>query len=454
MVMNVIYIHSHDTGRYTQCYGHALHTPHMQKLAERGMLFRQAFCNNPTCSPSRACLLTGRYAHSNGMMGLAHRGGKLNNPAQMLPSVLREAGYETAICGFQHVTAGEQSLSMEQLGYSLDLAARRNIPPLPAGAADVATAAAAVDFLQTGSSGRPFFLDVGFTTTHRTGKKGADVQWHNGELSPQGDPRYVQVPSCLPDTPETRADYADYAVAVARLDGYIGQVLDALDAAGLADNTLVICTTDHGIAFPHMKCNLTAHGTGVMLTLAGGGFDGGRVVDSLVSHIDLFPTVCDVIGIGRPDWLQGESLTPLRDDIKTEVRDSVFTEVNYHAAHEPKRSVRTARHSYIRRIATLGHQVLPNCDNSVSKNLLLESGWRDRSQEPEQLFDLVFDPNEAHNVIGDPAYAEVARTMRDRLDGWMRDTDDPALAGAVDLPNMIVNPVDADGPSAHGTVVT
>lgn len=451
---NVVYIHSHDTGRYTQPYGHALDTPHMQKLAERGVLFRQAFCNNPTCSPSRACLLTGQYAHSNGMMGLAHRGGKLDDPTQTLPSVLRDAEYQTAICGFQHVTGGEQALSMDQLGYELDLAATRKIEPLPVGAADVATVAVAVDFLEKRQSDRPFFLDVGFTTTHRTAKKGGEVQWHNGDLSPQGDPRYVQVPSCLPDTPETRADYADYAVAVTRLDDYLGQVLDALDAAGLADDTLVICTTDHGIAFPHMKCNLTAHGTGVILTLAGGGFDGGRVADALVSHIDLFPTVCDVVGIDRPGWLQGESLAPLRDDAQAHVRDAVFAEVNYHAAHEPKRSVRTARHSYIRRITTRDHEVLPNCDNSVSKNLLLESGWRDRPQVAEQLFDLVFDPHEAHNVIDDPAYAEAAASMRGRLDGWMRDTDDPALAGAVDLPGMTVNPVDADGPSSHGTVVT
>src|SRR5947207_12788544 len=92
----------------------------------------------------------------------------------------------------------------------------------------------------------------------------------------------------------------------------IGAVLDAVYANGLADNTLVICTTDHGIAFPRMKGNLTDHGIGVMLIMRGpGGFTGGKVYDALVSHIDIFPTICDLLRIDRPRWLQGVSLLPL-----------------------------------------------------------------------------------------------------------------------------------------------
>ncbi len=86
-------------------------------------------------------------------------------------------------------------------------------------------------------------------------------------------------------------------------------MLDALDANGLSENTLVICTTDHGIAFPRMKGNLTDHGIGVMLIMRGpGGFTGGKVYDALVSHIDLYPTICDLLEIEHPSWLQGTSL--------------------------------------------------------------------------------------------------------------------------------------------------
>ncbi len=76
---NILYLHSHDTGRYVQPYGHAIPTPNIQRLAEQGVLFRKAFCAAPTCSASRACLLTGQYAHSNGMLGLAHRGFSLRD---------------------------------------------------------------------------------------------------------------------------------------------------------------------------------------------------------------------------------------------------------------------------------------------------------------------------------------------------------------------------------------
>lgn len=465
--INVLYLHSHDTGRYTSPYGYAVDTPNLQKLAERGVLFRQAFTANPTCSPSRACLLTGQYAHCNGMMGLAHRGGKLDNPSHTLPSYLRTQGYTTALAGLQHVGPHDEPADVR--GYSVDLHER----PTPAfdgpQGQDLATVHRAVEFLNGQSGGGPFFLDVGFFATHRTQMTPDGVQWHNGDDSPTGDSRYARPPACLPDTPETRADFADYAVAVNHLDSLMGAVLDALDAAGLADHTLVICTTDHGIAFPHMKCNLTDHGLGVMLTLAGPapgssatfnnsgpcrGFGGGGVCDAMVSQVDLFPTVCDVAGLAQPDWLQGVSLAPLVGDQTKTVRDEVFAEVNYHAAHEPKRAVRTERYKYIKRIAVRGHPVLPNVDPGASKDLLLERGWNDRPQVAEQLFDLTFDPQEFHNVIGDPGYAEAATEMRGRLDRWMQATDDPALEGKIELPGFTVNTVDALHPSADGTVVT
>src|SRR5512138_3471119 len=99
---NILYIHSHDTGRYIQPYGYTVPTPNLQHLAEQGVLFSNAFCAAPTCSPSRAALLTGQCAHSSGMIGLAHRGFNLNNPAQHLATILHNNGYRTALVGVQH----------------------------------------------------------------------------------------------------------------------------------------------------------------------------------------------------------------------------------------------------------------------------------------------------------------------------------------------------------------
>ena len=452
MNTNILYLHSHDTGRYVQPYGTGLKTPHLQRLAERGMLFRQAFCANPTCSPSRAALLTGQYPHCNGMLGLAHRGSRLLEPNHTMPSYLRDRGYQTALAGLEHVACNQ---TPETLGYNRDL--HLEYPMFKtngtgAEAMDRATVQRAKKFLAEKGDDRPFFLDVGFFTTHRVGCTPEGWQYHNDGNSPKGDARYLRPPPCLPDTPETRTDFADYAAAAQRLDHYMGEVLEALAAAGLAENTLVVCTTDHGIAFPNMKCNLTDHGTGVMLILAGpagGGraFDGGRVCDSMVGHIDIFPTVCDAAGLPRPDWLQGRSLQPLAEDEKRELREELFAEVNYHAAREPMRAVRTTRYKYVKRLTVLEHQVLTNCDSGPSKSLLVRHGWGERSQEEEQLFDLMLDPQETCNRIADPNYAKAAAAMRERLLRWQERTDDPALTGQVRLPGYRCNPVDGMEPS-------
>ena len=268
---------------------------------------------------------------------------------------------------------------------------------------------------------------------------GPGEQWHTSEKAaePLGDPRYVRPPAPLPDTPETRRDFADFRVAANHLDRCVGRVLEALDQAGLADNTLVIITTDHGLAYPHMKCNLTDHGAGVMLMLRGPGLTGGKVSDALVSHVDIFPTICEVAGLTPPPWLQGVPLSKTREE--------VFAEVNWHGFPEPMRSVRTSRYKYIRRY--LVRPGSDNCDASVSRSLLREHGWDERSRPRESLFDLMFDPQEANNLAGDLALAEVLADMRARLARWMQETNDPALTGRIEpRPGMIVQSEDKTRP--------
>jgi arylsulfatase A-like enzyme len=270
---------------------------------------------------------------------------------------------------------------------------------------------------------------------------GPGEQWHTSEKAaePQGDPRYVRSPDPLPDTPEIRRDFADFRVAVKHLDWCMGRVLEALDQAGLADNTLVFITTDHGLAYPHMKCNLTDHGTGVMLMLRGPGFRGGQVSDALVSHVDVFPTICEVAGLTPPSWLQGMPVSKQREE--------VFAEVNWHGYPEPMRSMRTSRYKYIRRY--LARRGSDNCDSSISRTSLRQHGWDAQPRPMESLFDLMFDPHETNNLAGDPAHAAALADMRARLARVMRETNDPVLAGRiVPKPGMLVNSGDKDLP--HG----
>src|SRR5450432_1799760 len=402
---NILYIHSHDTGRYLQPYGHAVPAPNLQRLAEGGVIFRKAFNAAPTCSPSRASLLTGMCPHSNGMLGLAHRGFVLNDYKQHLLHTLRSAGYSSALAGLQHIAKDPKTIGYDEVR-SFQGNRTEQVAP------------AAAEFLsRAGRAPRtPFFLDVGFFETHRESR----------QPGPREDARFCQPPAPIPDTPETRADIAAFKASARVMDEGVGMVLQALEANGLAENTLVISTTDHGIAFPAMKCNLTDHGMGVSLILRGpGGFTGGNVNDAMVSHLDIFPTVCDLLDIALPAWLQGASLLPLVRGTVPEIHDEIFAEVNYHAAYEPKRAVRTHRWKYIRQFDGRTHPNLPNCDDGLSKTYWLRNGWRQRTVYTEQLYDLVFDPNETRNAAGDPSAKTALEEMRGRLHRWMQATNDP-----------------------------
>ncbi len=426
--MNILYLHSHDTGRYIRPYGHDLPTPHLQSLADSGMLFRQAHCAAPTCSPSRAALLTGETAHQSGMVGLAHRGARLLHPERHLAAFLARHGFETVHAGLSHL--GDVALC----GYTR----QSGIDPINGDA----VAEYAVNYLRTADRKRPFFLDVGFFETHRTDTDGFSLPGHSPGDG-DGDSSRALPPPALPDHPDTRRDWQDYIHSVARLDALHGRVLAELDAAGLAEDTLVLATTDHGVAFPHYKCGLTGLGTGVLFILrAPRRFAGGRVSDALVSHLDFFPTVCDLLGLDPPPWLLGRSLAPLLEGHTKTHHEALFSEVTFHAAFEPKRGVRTARWNYICNFAAPHPPVLANCDDGLSKSLLLEHGLADRITPHEELYDLFFDPQERNNLAAVPAHAHVLAEMRERLAAWMRRTADPLLddtPAALHLPHL-VNP--------------
>ena len=411
---NIIYLHSHDTGRYISPYGHNVRTPNLQTFAEEGVVFRQCFCGNPTCSPSRAVLLTGEYAHSNGMMGLAHRGFELNDYSKHIVHTLRDEGYKSYLLGMHHVINGAR---VDEIGYDEVLS-----PDCSRAAATVAPIAC--DFLKNPPA-EPFFLAMGTFETHR------EFPEHEAE----DDPRWASVPPHLPDTPGTRLDMARYNTMAKHYDDGVGMVMKCLEETGLAENTLVIVTTDHGLAFPGMKCTLYDRGLGVLLMMRGPqGITGGKVIDSMISHVDLFPTICDYLGIDAPERLQGISQMPVIQGEKESVRDAVFAEVNAHAGYEPKRCVRTERYKYIKRLSKYGKPVVCNIDEGLSKDIWMEHGWADATLQGEELYDLVFDPQEINNIIDRPELAEVVEDMRSRMDIWMRETADEALEGLPTLP--------------------
>jgi N-sulfoglucosamine sulfohydrolase len=408
---NILYIHSHDTGRYVQPYGFQVPTPNIQLLADQGVLFREAFCAAPTCSGSRASLLTGQYCHNNGMMGLAHRGWTLNDYGKHWVHTLREAGYRSVLIGEQHISTDPGVIGFDRI---VEMDSHRA----------EAVAPTTIQTLHEQPDG-PWFLSVGFFETHRSFFAPTSVR----------DTLYSLPPTGLPDTIASRRDMAAFKSSARSLDQGIGAVLHALHDLGLTDSTLIICTTDHGVAFPNAKATLFDRGTGVMLLMRGPGFTGGKVVDAMVTHLDVYPTICELAGIRKPpSWLQGKSLMPLVRGEADRLHEAIFAETTYHAAYQPHRSVRTERWKYIRRLDDYPHPILANCDDSASKDLWVEHGWGERIVPEEQLYDLLFDPDEGANLAADPSRSGVLEEMRDRLETWMRETDDPLLEGPVAPP--------------------
>jgi N-sulfoglucosamine sulfohydrolase len=407
---NILYIHSHDTGRYVQPYGYQVPTPNIQLLADQGVLFRKAFCSAPTCSGSRASLLTGQYCHNNGMFGLAHRGWALNDYGEHLIHALRPGGYHSVLIGEQHISEDPAVIGYDEV---IEVESHR------------ATEVAPITNEVLGLAPEPFFMSVGFFETHRQFSAPTSVR----------DALYSLPPPNLPDTPRTRGDMAAFKASARSLDQGIGAVLNGLHQSGLADRTLIVCTTDHGLAFPGAKATLYDGGTGVMLIMRGpGGFAGGRVIDAMVSHLDIYPTLCDIAGVVQPPFLQGASLMPLVHGEIERIHDLIFTEMTYHAAYQPLRAVRSRRWKYIRRFYDYPHPVLANCDDSATKQVLVERGWGEETVPEEQLFDLILDPNEHRDLSEDPRHAETLLKMRERLESWMEETDDPIRHGPIPTP--------------------
>jgi len=426
----IIYIHCHDAGRLIQPHGHTISTPELQRFADESIFFRQAYCVAPTCSPSRAALLTGRYPHQVGMLGLAHRGFLLNNYADHLGQRLQREGYTTALSGVQHVAPFQGY--KEMIGYNEDFTIpEKNRRGIPHDEIDRRHAQAAASYIEKNAA-TPFYLECGFFYPHRP--------YPTAVSKPEGNT--TPPPPYLPDTSETRADIAAYATAMQAGDAAFGIVFDALRRAGLWDRAIIIATTDHGPAFPWAKCNLNDQGTGVFLMMRLPGQHTPVQTDTMVTHMDIRPTIMEILGLPPEPQAEGKSLLPLLNNPHAKLHDELFSEVTYHAAYEPMRSIRTARHRYTRRFDTeWSSPVLPNIDPGPSKDLLLKSGLRETILAPETLYDLTLDPAENHNLITDPTYADVLSDLKSRLEAWMKRTNDPLLNGPVPAPpGAIVTP--------------
>ena len=445
---NIIYINTHDSGRYLSPYGFKVPTPALDVLARKGILMRNAFCCSPTCSPSRGALLTGRYPHSNGLTGLSHRGFSLNNKDDHLGAHLKKAGYHTALAGIEHIantTLFEQhSTDYSRLPYD-------EILGPAAEDRDEQNAAAAADFIKRNQNAeQPFFLTLGLWNTHRPypdcGRDGYE---------PGYEPDYLAPPSCLGQAPEIREDFAAYCRSVAEADRCVGKVMHALIQTGLEDRTILIFTTDHGLPSPGMKGRLTDDGLGVGLiwNIPGSSLK-GRALDGLFSQVDVAPTLLELAGLPRPEGMQGTSYAEQLLTGRGELRSEVFAETNYHCSYEPQRAVRTKDFKYIRRYGTYRRPHLANIDESAPKNLQVQAGLGRKKLPEEELYNLKLDPQEKQNLAEEPESRRHLLDMRKRLDAWMRETGDAPPENGISHPRgTAINPPESLSPKDGVSVV-
>ncbi|KAB7758899.1 sulfatase family protein [Mycolicibacterium mucogenicum] len=403
---NVLFVHWHDLGRYLGAYGHRdVSSPRLDQLAAEGILFTRAHATAPLCSPSRGSIFTGRYPQSNGLVGLAHHGWEYYAGVQTLPQLLSESGWHTALFGMQHETSFPSRLGFDEFDVSNSFCEY--------------VVERAVRWLEEPPQ-KPFLLTAGFFETHRPYPR------ERYEPAPSDT---VSVPDYLPDTDSVRDDLAEFYGSIAVADAAVGQLLDALEAAGLDRNTWVVFLTDHGPALPRAKSTLYDAGTGIAMIVRPPR-DAGiapHVYDELFSGVDLLPTLLDLLGVPVPAAVEGlshaEALTAA--EAQPVVREEVYTAKTYHDSFDPIRAVRTKDFSYIENYASRPLLDLPWDIADSPPGRAVQPAIGD-PRPARELYDLHADPTERHNLLLDvqPEYHAVAAQLALKLNTWRQQTGD------------------------------
>jgi len=419
--MNLLYFVVHDLGRHLPVYGVPVASPRLAEFAQESIVFNNMFCASPACSPSRACAMTGLHARRNGCIGLAHVGYPLPATTPTIVDYLNRAGYETILSGINHETLPRQSR------YATDLTLTWSH-----WRADQAVANA-IHYLENRADDRPFYCNIATQHPH-------PGTWGSFDPVPQEE---IFVPAWCPDSPFVRDQLGRFQASIRFMDHHFGRLRDALEKLGLLDNTLVVFTTDHGIAVPRAKPDIYDRGTEIaFLARLPEAAHAGTRNDALLSNIDLVPTFLDWLGVPVPAGLDGKSFLPALRGEPFAGHDAIFTERNFHGESiDAVRSIRTRTHHFLRNLPPslpAGIAIPPFDAETLGRQPLAEFSLEDirkawpagLSPRPkEELYDLVRDPEEFHNLAADPAAAAVRDELRARLDAWLAATGDYALAG-------------------------
>jgi len=391
------------------CYGHPnIRTPNVDKLAADGLRFTNAYLTTSQCSPTRCSVITGRYPHNTGAPEL-HTA--LPEGQIMFPAILKKAGYYTAAAGKWHMGNYAKSAFDKIAGGG------------PGGEERW------VQLLQERPKDKPFFMWFASHDAHRG--------WDDKIQAKRHTPEDVVLPPYMIDIPSERADMARYYDEVQRLDRYTGYVVDELKKQGVLDNTIIIFMADNGRPFWRAKTRLYDSGikTPFVVHWPAGLIQKGQTCDSLVSVIDIAPTILQLAGLKSPKTFQGTSFTPLLNDPKASIRKYVFAEHNWHTQIAHERMVRHGDYVYIRNAHPQLSQVIvlkssrPNLDEvrELAKAGKLTDAQMDPLLAPrpaEELFNVAEDPHQIKNLVHDSKHREALEKLRKLMDQWQKRTGD------------------------------
>lgn len=407
---NFIFFITDDVGwNDLGCYGNkVIKTPNLDAMAERGMRFTNAYLTISSCSPSRCSIITGRYPHNTGAPEL-HT--ELPEDQYPFPLALKEAGYYTMLSGKHH------------MGKSVD----RGFDLVSKGKG-ASKSEDWVDLLKGRPQDKPFFAWFASSDAHR--------KWDIDETNPIYNPDEIEVPPFLYDGPKTRQDLADYYHEVSRTDTTMGKLVAELKSQGIEDNTYIIYMADNGRPFPRCKTRLYDSGVKTPFLVACPGKIQPAVSDSLVSSIDIAPTILELAGVPKKETMQGVSFLPILRNPRAVVREVTFSEQNWHVFRAHQRMVRTGEFIYIRNafpellaVNMESDATFPAGEELWEKEAAgeLNEHQVDIFQQPrpeEELYHVTDDPFQLKNLAGREEVTETMKKMRRLLDQWSEETGD------------------------------
>jgi len=412
---NIVLIIVHDLGQHLGCYGvPTVQSPNLDNLARKGIMFRNFYSTSAVSSPGRGSLVTGRYPQSNGLMGLIHAPWwwKLNDDEKHLAELLKNKGYKTTLIGLIH--EGESA----RFGFERHLSDKNDPEETVREAVNM--------FKKSEKKDKPFYLQIGFTEVHDPYKHGID--------SVKG----IFVPNYLIGTSEIRNEFAKFQGDIKFMDECIGKILNAIYESEVADNTIIIFTSDHGIGFPGAKWTVRKAGIEVPLIIyqPNSIFSGGKVFYEIMSNVDVLPTILEYAGFSIPENIEGVSFKKfIAGETKVPPRKSAYAQYTPDMKRDNQsRTIISGKFQLIRYFDA-GRTVDYPLNISPSRFSAHTEREKTTGTRPFfELYNIEDDPFELKNLGTREEYTEIVKKLSKELMDWMESVNDPLLRGPISTP--------------------